>query len=766
MKIRNFYHIILLPFFCIILNSTVSSAQGCTATTLEEFYTCYGGKSAFSKHSVDAVTAFVAAEDAMRAGNFTQAKLLVENIFNTYPRGNNIWWSLYSDQNGANLGTPHAYYGLRMMEDIVDHELNGNPNVKAEKINMKIVLVGCSQGIQPTTETQLQNGTGPFVTNAISPRLKEDNYRIIKQSFAFFSQYVTAITKGKLAVDVEIVELNNLCLPVNVSTSLPHVASGSMEPVWGELTDAAKDSTDWWLILYPSHVPEFPTFDDEAFITGGMGSDSKGGPVFIADDKWIVRKPAHLGKGDYTDIERRIYLPQWFQHEFFHHLYRIYPDLNLEVNGHDWFDINFWPDDFVGQFEPDYYAETLHKRLQVDCAKLETRLITRVNDGLEAEFKSFSVDELLGFYSLDDIQNPWHEGNIIKEGSKYFWKNNANVKWEVIPNLAKGQLDTGSDSPYPGKDFFIELYRTSEGDYVQGAVALKYQGDLYKKRFNLIRESVPMEIALGLFERVPNDASDHTGNIVKTAGKLYWQNNASGSWSLTPNHADESFSLNSDSPTPGEEFQLILTDSECGLYDLGFKYLDHYYWKPKRDITNGSPTVVNGIADLKLQKNFGSYTINLPDVFADPEGDSLLLFVTSEKTPLITPLLEGQKLTLSGGDIGTTTIYLMALDDNGGLVVDAFEVTVETMSSSDDKPSSFQNITISPSITQDIVRVVGASIDMKLSIISIDHSYKQTIPYTKDQIDIDLSHLPSGIYLLLITDIVTGRMKVEKVVKY
>jgi hypothetical protein len=47
--------------------------------------------------------------------------------------------------------------------------------------------------------------------------------------------------------------------------------------------------------MYPSHVPEFPDFDDEAFITGGMGADSKGGPVFIIDDKWIVRKPAHLG---------------------------------------------------------------------------------------------------------------------------------------------------------------------------------------------------------------------------------------------------------------------------------------------------------------------------------------------------------------------------------------------------------------------------------------------------------------------------------------
>ena len=105
--------------------------------------------------------------------------------------------------------------------------------------------------------------------------------------------------------------------------------------MWPELDDDLLNETDWFWILYPSHVPEFPDFDDNAFITGGMGSDSKGGPLFIIDDKWLVRKPAHLGDGMYNDVERRIYLPQWLQHEFYHHLYRIYPEFSLEVNGHD-----------------------------------------------------------------------------------------------------------------------------------------------------------------------------------------------------------------------------------------------------------------------------------------------------------------------------------------------------------------------------------------------------------------------------------------------
>ena len=130
-------------------------------------------------------------------------------------------------------------------------------------------------------------------------------------------------------------------------------------------------------MIYPSHTPDAPDFNNITFVTGGLTSDSKGGPVYVIDDKWMVRKPAHLGNGNYNDIERRIYLPQWLQHEFYHHLYNLYPEYSLEVNGHDWFDRSFWPSDFVGYFETDYYSETLHKRIKLSCKSLTNKLITR-----------------------------------------------------------------------------------------------------------------------------------------------------------------------------------------------------------------------------------------------------------------------------------------------------------------------------------------------------------------------------------------------------
>jgi hypothetical protein len=752
---------ILAIWLCPLLASAQN--PNCEAKTLEAFFACYGGQSAFSTHSIKAITTFIQSEDALKAGDYVQAKKMIDDLFKTYPKGSNLWWNVFNDPNGANIGAPHAYYGLRMMEDIIDHGLHGDPNVKAKKVYMKFVLVGCSEGIQPNTKAELQNGSGTFITNKIHPDIKKDDYRIVKQSFELFGQYIKAITKGGLEIEMDFVELDQLCLPVKVTTTKPYLSYGGIEPVWKALSQGLKDSTDWWSIIYPSHVPEAPVFDDESFITGGMGADYKGGPVFISDDKWIVRKPAHLGSGKYSDIERRIYLPQWVQHEFFHHLYRIYPELALEVNGHDWFNLNFWPSDFEGQFETDYYSETLHKRLQVNCAPMTSRLITRVQKDLTALYNTLTIDELRGPYSLDVVQNAWHEANIIQENGKHFWKNKANVQWTVTPSFTEGKLKTSNDNPYAGQDFLIELYKTVEGDYVPGAIALKFNGESYKKRFNLLRNKVPMEISLGLFERVPKLNTQHSGNMVKTAGQFFWKSDAADNWTLAPNIKEENFSLLSGSPTPGEKFQLVLTESGCGVHALGFRYQDYYYWKPKRSAANGSPIVTKGLADLELPKNFGSHSINLADVFRDPEGDSLLLFVTSDQSTLVSADIDAAMLTLTGGGVGEATIYLMALDANGGLAVDDFKVKVTPTVSTTDAGSDFS---ISPRLTQDYIYIIGPSANYTLSVIAMDKSCQQMIPVSAEQTRVDLSHLPSGIYLLMITDPVHKTTKVEKVVKY
>ncbi len=130
----------LLLFYLLAIPSFVwSQDENCMATTLEDFFICYGGTAAFGTHSVEALTAFIEAEDAIVAGDYTEAKTLIDAVFAAHPKGDNQWWGVFNDVNGSNTGTPHAYYGLRMMEDIVDYHLNNSGTVEARKIIMKTV---------------------------------------------------------------------------------------------------------------------------------------------------------------------------------------------------------------------------------------------------------------------------------------------------------------------------------------------------------------------------------------------------------------------------------------------------------------------------------------------------------------------------------------------------------------------------------------------------------------------------------------------------
>ncbi|MBK7305546.1 MAG: hypothetical protein IPI90_20475 [Saprospiraceae bacterium] len=51
-----------------------------------------------------------------------------------------------------------------------------------------------------------------------------------------------------------------------------------------------------------------------------------------------------------------------------------------------------------------------------------------------------------------------------------------------------------------------------------GSCSLKFGGEYYK-RFGLMRNAVPIEIALGRYERVPNTSVQHTGAINKNTGR-------------------------------------------------------------------------------------------------------------------------------------------------------------------------------------------------------------------------------------------------------
>ena len=318
---------------------------------------------------------------------------------------------------------------------------------------------------------EITSSVTPFqweTNNEVITLLKDDNYKVIKESLELFLRYVNVITKGKLDVKIEFHDLPNFCGKTRYSSNGPRADIDNPSEAVNSISKELRQQTDWWWVIYPSAVPEDGIngiannagFDDNyAFITGGMGAISNNKPMFIVNDRWIVRRPPHLGRGDYTSIERRAYLPNWFQHEFYHHLYRSYPDLGLEPSGHDWHNRAFWPSDFNGSFEADFYYESFHKRLKDVKPHLNYILNPTYKPSNEI-LNSLDLSQFLNqtFDASEDIiksggtPNDWHVGKIIRRtfGVRYHPDHVSRILRALGWKYRKAKMKTQSVSKQAG----------------------------------------------------------------------------------------------------------------------------------------------------------------------------------------------------------------------------------------------------------------------------------------------------------------------------
>lgn len=451
-----------------------------------DFLAPYGLEN-FSDHYIEALDTLLLASAHADAGEWAQADALLAAFWARYPVGDFAWSQLPTRPFGIFLGTPPCYYALRMLTDLTDHHLANPDSPEPPRTAMlTVVVVGRSSGIQPRNWQELNAGTGVFVTNAVETELFADDNRAIDESLGLFGDYVEVVSKGRLGMDVRVVSLPEVELPAHAYAT-PNRYAGLINPsdVFAHIPTEIAESTDWWWLLYPSHVPEqYPDFANTEFITGGMGQAPNGGPFFIIDDRWLTRKPPHLGSGDYTPIERSVYLPQWLQHEFFHHLYQRWPEFGLENQPHQWFDRSTWPGDFVGRYEPDYYHESLFKRIH--GARLQPHIGLRYATA-DAPFDQLTPADVLGTHYRVPSTNGWHVGDIVEAGDNFRWRNSAGVSWTLADDLANGRLLTGPDNPYAGNpgaaSFQIVLEREPEhGDLTTDVRGFRFLGELYQCR--------------------------------------------------------------------------------------------------------------------------------------------------------------------------------------------------------------------------------------------------------------------------------------------
>jgi hypothetical protein len=301
---------------------------------------------------VELITKLLEAEDKVFAKDYKAARTIVDALIAKYPLMNNtkssenIWWENFSSARNKkpmpHLGEPGPYAHLRMLDDITNFGTK-NSLPGTTPIQMAIVMPVCSDIVLKSGAT--------FKNERLSPEIVADDYKVVRQSMRLFQSYILAMSKGELRLELSFYKINS-CIQIDKTVF------DAQAPI-RQLPPGVIEKSDMFWMIYPTDYDK-----NMEELGGGMGEFEQK-PLFICDDDWLFKKKsAEQGGGIRTEVERRMYIPEWVQHEFFHHLNSSWPEFKLDGEGfHRWFDRNYWAEDFVGLSEEDYFSESLRKRL-------------------------------------------------------------------------------------------------------------------------------------------------------------------------------------------------------------------------------------------------------------------------------------------------------------------------------------------------------------------------------------------------------------------
>ena len=431
---------------------------------LNSFIDENGGESEFSANQLLALETLLLAQEDLEAGRLEKAEERINAIFNRMPLSSPEWRQISANSHCSgcpfNFGAPTAYYGLRMLQQIV---ALGNPE-SSGSLTMTAVIAPCAEVTRPT----LPDLVPETVNLNIAPEILDDNSRLLHVSSSLFRMWVQAITGG-LKVNLRVHVLDD-CTTVdyNDEGDLFYFYSNPYSLV-DSVPDNIADDTDFWWVITPSGIPDNIADFNKNYISGGMGGYGQGLPLLISDDFHFINKAPALGSGKYQEVEIRAYQPQWFQHEFMHHFYYKWNEFGLEEKDHQWFDRSTWPSDFVGKWEPDYYIESINKRLLNASPSLAEGL--KAPDS--ADFNDIDSSIILGQYERKPVENKYHEVEIANNNNLLTWQNAAGVSWSLT--IIDGELWTGADCPYGEQKLTVLL------DINQKVTSIYFSGESYKK---------------------------------------------------------------------------------------------------------------------------------------------------------------------------------------------------------------------------------------------------------------------------------------------
>ena len=166
------------------------------------------------------------------------------------------------------------------------------------------------------------------------------------------------------------------------------------------------------------------------------------------------------------------------------------------------------------------------------------------------------------------------------------------------------------------------------------------------------------------------------------------------------------------------------------------------------ELPNNSPIVVQPVSDQIWGVGFGSTTVDLSNVFQDPDGDHFFLSAYSEHEDIVTVSVLGRILTLEEVGIGTSKITLIAQDMDGSTMQTEFLVTVELILSG--IPDLEEVLSLYPNPTEDRVFLESSYAPIQ-SVVVYDVFGKQIAgkaTRVHKRWEVDLQDLGRGVYLL------------------
>lgn len=435
---------------------------------LRAFYDGHGGAAAFSAPYRQVLDTSVLAWLDLERGDAAGARRRLDVLWRDLPRGSAAWDRLQRERGGQ-VDTPPGQMVVHMLTRIAEVRLARTPGTPSAPLRITVPIAACARGVVPRNQAELDGMTGQERTARVDPQLLADDYAVLRQSLRVFSAYVEALLAERATVEVVFAPLpEGRCFDLRLFSAggrpFSQPTGAAMTEMIAAVPGEVRARTDWWLLVYPTLIPDDPNdFDSNEWVTGGSTSAPGGAVLDFADDHWFLRQPPHFVSKAHTpfpvtpyfEIERFFYLPRWLNHETHHHLFGAdFPELGLEKppGSHSWFDRSTWPKDFVGRSEPDYFDQADFLRFQGTTPPIWSR----VRWG--ADWSRVTDADLLGRYEAcrqpgwSDTDYKWNKGDLTSSGGRLVWTNDAGVSWHLASwrddaTLAPGQVRQ-VDGPY------------------------------------------------------------------------------------------------------------------------------------------------------------------------------------------------------------------------------------------------------------------------------------------------------------------------------